>query len=104
MPSSHTMNSLVLNGYTAYFLLKRDYVPPEAAPYLYAAVCAWTCGLASRASTWACTRQSTSPAVWRPESSRWAPTYQLMVREFCQQTGASQPCLIACMLAVTVIL
>ena len=42
MPSSHTMNSLVLNGYAAYFLLKRDYVPSEAAPYLYAAVCAWT--------------------------------------------------------------
>jgi len=42
MPSSHTMNSLVLNGYAAYFLLKRDYVPAEAAPYLYAAVCAWT--------------------------------------------------------------
>ena len=42
MPSSHTMNSLVLNGYAVYFLLKRDYVPPEAATYLYAAVCAWT--------------------------------------------------------------
>ena len=42
MPSTHTMNSLVLNGYAVYYLLQRDYIQPEAAPYCYAAVIAWT--------------------------------------------------------------
>lgn len=42
MPSSHTMNSLVLNGYAAYFLLQHGFVEPAAAPWLYAGAFAWT--------------------------------------------------------------
>ena len=42
MPSTHTMNSLVLNGYTVYYLLQRHYVSPESAPYLYGATLLWT--------------------------------------------------------------
>lgn len=42
MPSSHTMNSLVLNGYTAYFLMQHGFVNPAAAPWLYAGVFTWT--------------------------------------------------------------
>lgn len=42
MPSSHTMNSLVLNGYAAYFLLQHGFVEASAAPWLYSAAAAWT--------------------------------------------------------------
>ena len=42
MPSTHTMNSLVLNGYAVYYLLQRDYLSPQSAPYLYGAALLWT--------------------------------------------------------------
>ena len=70
MPSTHTMNSLVLNGYAVYYLLQRDYLQPavRTVSAMRAALLRGRCGSASRASTWACTRRSTSPAAWRPES------------------------------------